>query len=189
MYDLEGNFKRSFKQKSEGDSRFYEQMFNYDKENLICYDEVNNKVPFLFVSKKDGSITKEIIPPFKEKKYFFQVLRMENSSRGAFPEPYSRIIPFDGNWILFEPSCDTVYTLMPDYSLRPFIARKPSIQTMNPEIFLVLRLVSDRYYFMEGITNIFDFEKKQRVSEKILHIRYTGKGFFQLHHIQWGLYI
>ena len=161
VYDLEGNFKRSFKQKSDGDSRFYEQMFNYDKENLICYDEVNKKIPFLFVSKKDGSINKEIIPPFKEKKYFFQVLRMENSSRGAFPEPYSRIIPFNGNWILFEPSCDTAYTLMPDYSLRPFIARTPSIQTMNPEIFLVLRLVSDRYYFMEGITNIFDFEKNK----------------------------
>lgn len=178
VYDLEGNFKRSFKQKSEGDSRFYEQMFNYDKENLICYDEVNKKIPFLFVSKKDGSITKEIIPPFKEKKYFFQVLRMENSSRGAFPEPYSRIIPFNGNWILFEPSCDTVYTLMPDYSLRPFIARTPSIQTMNPGIFLVLRLVSDRYYFMEGITNIFDFEKNKGFPKTYFVYDTQEKDFF-----------
>ena len=35
VYDLEGNFKRSLKQKTEGDSQFYWEIFNYDKENLI----------------------------------------------------------------------------------------------------------------------------------------------------------
>ena len=33
VYDLEGNFKRSLKQKTEGDSQFYWEIFNYDKEN------------------------------------------------------------------------------------------------------------------------------------------------------------
>ncbi|MCB6502479.1 hypothetical protein LI148_18770, partial [Colidextribacter sp. 210702-DFI.3.9] len=86
-------FKRSLKQKTEGDSQFYWEIFNYDKENLICYDEINAEIPFLLVSKQDGSITKEIRPSFKEKKYFFQVLRMENSTRAAGPGSYSRITP------------------------------------------------------------------------------------------------
>lgn len=161
VYDLGGNFKRSFKQKTEGDSQYYGQIFNYDKENLICYDEINAEIPFLLVSKQDGSITKEIRPSFKEKKYFFQVLRMENSTRCTMPGPYSRITPFNGNWILLEPSSDTIYTLMPDCSLRPFIVRTPSIHTMDPEVFLIPRLISNRYYFMEGIKNVYDFRKEE----------------------------
>lgn len=161
VYDLEGNFKRSFKQKTEGDSQYYGQIFNYDKENLICYDEINAEIPFLLVSKQDGSITKEIRPSFKEKKYFFQVLRLENSTRAAGPGSYSRITPFNGNWILLEPSSDTIYTLMPDCSLRPFIARTPSIHTMDPEVFMIPRLISNRYYFMEGIKNVYDFSKEE----------------------------
>ena len=161
VYDLEGNFKRSLKQKTEGDSQFYWEIFNYDKENLICYDEINAEIPFLLVSKQDGSITKEIRPSFKEKKYFFQVLRMENSTRAAGPGSYSRITPFNGNWMLLEPSSDTIYTLMPDCSLRPFIARTPPIHTMDPEVFLIPRLISNRYYFMEGIKNVYDFRKEE----------------------------
>ena len=95
------------------------------------------RYPSCSYRKQDGSITKEIRPSFKEKKYFFQVLRMENSTRGAKPGPYSRITPFNGNWILLEPSSDTIYTLMPDCSLRPFIARTPPIHTMDPEVFLI----------------------------------------------------
>ena len=161
VYDLEGNFKRSIKQKQDGDTQFYLDIFNYDKENLICYDEINAEIPFLLVSKQDGSITKEIRPSFKEKKYFFQVLRMENSTRAAGPGSYSRITPFNGNWILLEPSSDTIYTLMPDCSLRPFIARTPPIHTMDPEVFLIPRLISNRYYFMEGIKNVYDFRKEE----------------------------
>lgn len=161
VYDLEGNFKRSFKQKTEGDSQYYGQIFNYDKENLICYDEINAEIPFLLVSKQDGSITKEIRPSFKEKKYFFQVLRMENSTRCAGPGSYSRITPFNDNWILLEPSSDTIYTLMPDCSLRPFIVRTPPIHSMNPEVFLIPRLISNRYYFMESIKNVYDFRKEE----------------------------
>ena len=54
VYDLKGNFKRSFKQKQEGDTQFYLDIIDYDKDNLICYDECNADIPFLLVSKQDG---------------------------------------------------------------------------------------------------------------------------------------
>ena len=161
VYDLDGNFKRSFKQKSDGGSRSYDDIFNYDKENLICYDELNNEIPFLLVSKQDGNITKEIKVPFKEKKLFSQILRQKEGTRAAGPGLYSRIIPYNNNWILIEPSSDTIYTLIPDCSLRPFIVKTPPVHTMNPEFYLILRLISDRYYFMESIKNVFDFGKKE----------------------------
>ena len=178
VYDLEGNFKRSFKQKNDGGSRSYDDIFNYDKENLICYDELNNEIPFLLVSKQDGNITKEIKVPFKEKKLFFQILRQKEGTRAAGPGLYSRIIPYNNNWILIEPSSDTIYTLMPDCSLRPFIAKTPPVHTMNPEFYLILRLISDRYYFMESVKNVYDFRKEEGFPRTYFMYDTQEKDFF-----------
>ena len=179
VYDLEGNFKRSIKQKQDGDTRFYLDIFNYDKENLICYDELNEEIPFLLVSKQDGSITKEIKTPFKEKKLLIQLLRHEGGTRSARPGNYSRITPFKGSWILLEPSSDTIYTLMPDYSLRPFIVRTPPVHTMNPESFLILKLISDRYYFMESVKNVYDFSKEEGFPRTYFVYDTQEKDFFR----------
>ena len=178
VYDLEGNFKRSFKQNDKGKSLFYWEIFNYDKKNLICYDELNEEIPFLLISKQDGSITKEIKVPFKEKKVFIQLLKYEGGIRTAGPGNYSRITPFKGNWILLEPSSDTIYTLMPDCSLRPFIAKTPPVHTLDPEFYLILKLVSDRYYFMESIKNVYDFKKEEGFPKTYFVYDTQEKDFF-----------
>ena len=176
---MEGNFKRSLNQRSEKSS-FYVEMLDYDKDNLICYDKFNFEVPFLLVSKQDGSITKEITVPYKEKQLFHIVERLydKGETRAAGPGPYNSIIPFKGNWILFEASSDTVYTLMPDYSLRPLIARTPPIHTMDPGVFVVLRLISDRYYFMESVTNIYDCNTGEGFPRKYFAYDTQEKKFF-----------
>jgi len=178
VYDLEGNFKRSFKQNDKGNSQFYWGIFNYDKENLICYDICNDEIPFLLISKQNGSITKEIKVPFKEKNLFIQILRLEGNTRSAGPGNYSRIIPYNNNWILLEPSSDTIYTLMPDFSLRPFIAKTPPVHTLDPELFLILRLISDRYYFMESVKNVYDFRKEEGFPRTYFMYDTQEKDFF-----------
>jgi len=45
------------------------------------------------------------------------------------------MIPYRDGWLLNEISADTIYKYSPDAGLIPFIVRKPSVQTMNPEIF------------------------------------------------------
>lgn len=162
VYDLYGKFKRSFKHKQAGGSLFYTEIFNYDRDHLICYDQYNKEIAFVLISKQDGSITKEIKIPFAEKKEA-RALRIDERGMtySVSPGPYRTIIPFKGNWILLELSSDTVYTLLPDYCLYPFLIRTPSIQTMNPEVMLFLRSFSDRYYFMETIKNEYNFDTKE----------------------------
>ena len=153
VYDLFGNFKRSFKHKEGGGSLFYTEIFNYDRNNLICYDKYNEEIPFVLISKQDGSIIKDIKIPFKEKK----ILQQSSENGTVSPGPYRTIIPFKGNWLLLELSSDTIYTFLPDYSFRPFMVRTPPLQSMDPEVFLILRFLSARYYFMETIKNVYDF--------------------------------
>lgn len=162
VYDLYGNFKRSLKHKEGGGSIYYTDIFNYDKDHLICYDEYNEEIPFVLISKQDGSITKEIKIPFKEKKAA-RITKEDKANDMVYtvgPGPCRTIIPFNGTWILSEVSSDTIYTLLPDYSLQPFMVRTPSIQSMNPEVFLMLRLFSERYYFMETIKNVYDWDSE-----------------------------
>ena len=104
VYDLYGNFKRSFKHKNGTDSQFYSDIFNYDRQHLICYDEYDKELPFVLISKQDGSITQEIKIPFKEKKFLSQIRKTgENNGRaviGVGPGHYYSIFPFNDNWLL-----------------------------------------------------------------------------------------
>ena len=159
VYDLLGNFKRSFSHK---ENTWYRQVDNFDRNNLICQvsgfeEEVRNS--FLIVSKQDGSITKEIEIPFNEKKSTIIQLIDEAEQKFYSAGPGNQeLIPLDNNWLLVEPSSDTIYRLLPDYSIIPFIARTPPIESMNPEVFLFPGVITDRYYFMQTVKKEYDFE-------------------------------
>ncbi len=181
VYDLEGNFNRSFTYAENTDNSFYTEISNYDKGQLICKSEYSKETGFNLISKQDGSITKEIKIPYKEKKVLAQTLedKENNSMRWVSPGAYSTLIPHNDNWILSELSSDTVYTFLPDQSLRPFLVRSPSIQTMNPEEFLIFRLISDRYYFMETIKNAWDFSEGKGFPRTFLMYDTQEKDFFK----------
>ena len=163
VYDLYGKFKRSFTHKEDTKATGFRNIFNYDKDNLLCFDEFNEEIAFVLVSKQDGSITKEIKIPFKEKKFLQQRVIDEASGMVYSQKPprYRPMTPYNGNWILIEFSSDTVYSFMPDRSLRPFIVRAPPVQSMDPEVMLRLRLLSDRYYFMDAVKNEYNFNTRE----------------------------
>jgi len=158
IYDFYGKFKRSFEHK--GSDSYYDDIFNYDKYNLICYNILDKEIPFLIISKHDGSIIKEIKVPFKNKTNLMQSTKEGERYLVVTAGHYRSIAPYKGNWILTEVSSDTLYSFSQNYGLHPFIIRTPPIQSMNPEVMIVLRLISDRYYFMETIKNEFDFNNR-----------------------------
>ena len=176
VYDLNGKFKRSFKhKKNSGDPFkpiFYTEIYNYDKNNLICYDQRNetSSRSFVLISKKDGNITREFKIPFKENISLTvrskPVIIVESATKStaqsfsATPGRNRSIILFKGNWMLLDLSSDTVYTLLPDYNLHPLFVRTPAIHSMSPKVFLLLSFISDRYYFMDAMK--FEYDMKTR---------------------------
>jgi hypothetical protein len=158
VYDLFGKFKRSLMYQEYAKKRMaYSNIFNYDKDNLICYDNsINNEdVLYVLISKQDGSITKEIKIPVKKK-----ITLTATGGEGDFSTFYGatvffNIAPFNSNFLLSAISSDTMYILSPDHSLRPFILKTPLLQSMDPEVALIFRFFSGRYYFMETIKNEF----------------------------------
>lgn len=175
VYDLEGNFKRSFKHEEGG--IYYDQIFNFDRENLICYDGyftddgVANEQSFRIVSKQDGSITREIHIPIQKKIWTAMVRRDEASQMtyGIQPPTHHPIIPHLDHWKLIEPSSDTIYTYSKDYSMKPFLARTPSVQSMDPAVFLFASVLTDRYYFLEVVEKNYNFDTTEIPSTDLVY--------------------
>ena len=148
VYDLYGNFRRSFKQK---EGFLYEFFYAYDRDNLICndfrifIDEKRKNETFFIFSKQDGSIVKQIEIPYQQQK--LAKLRVGGMSISALFFP---VIKHNGNWILTSPSSDTIFSYLPDHTMTPFIVRTPSIHSMTPEVFLFPGVFTNRYYFMES---------------------------------------
>lgn len=163
VYDLDGNYKRTISYKR---GALVTVLIDFDTDNFLSQniyapENENSGETFLFLSKKDGSMT-DIKVPYQERKSIALVrVNEDGSMQGAFPENSDFIDPFRDGWLLTEPSADTIYFYKPDRSLKPFIVRTPSVQTMSPEVFLFPGVLTDDYYFMQSVTKEYDFDKNE----------------------------
>ena len=178
VYDLYGQFKRCLNLDREVSS-----VFDYDKSNLIGYDmsdyhnkgKDRSKSYHVIISKQDGSITREIFIPFK-------TINTPIVTNGdGFVANYSYQIRLShGKCTLIETSADTLYNYAPDGTLSPFIVRTPSAQAMTPEVFLYMGIYTDRYYFMETVKNVFNFEKGNGFFADVLMYDKEEKAIYQV---------
>ena len=174
VYDLYGKFLRRLPVRED-----YMSFQNYDRDHLICGDSpasVDEKStesqPSAIISKKDGSIVKEIRVYFKQ-----GVNTRVNGGDGDFiyiiflSGMVKSVIPYHDSWILTELSSDTIYRLLPDLKMVPFMARTPSIHSMNPEIFLFPVIFTDHYYFMETLRKESDRSTGSFPRKKMIYDR------------------
>ncbi|MDR2118365.1 MAG: 6-bladed beta-propeller [Tannerellaceae bacterium] len=174
VYDLFGNFKRSFDyMEGEDESSMfkkeigYNPICNFDRNNLIFQDctnarnfmgrggvyvDLDPRDIFYIISKQDGSITKKIPVPFEKK--ILQIVF--HPSGGVGKVSNLGLTPYHDRWILVEPSADTVYSYSADHVMKPFIVRTPSVQSMDPEVFLFPGVITDRYCFMQSVKKEYD---------------------------------
>lgn len=152
VYDLYGNFLRNIHR----DKVKWINASNYNSDFLIAREspsaqkgkDTDNQL-FVLISKQNGNVVKDFRIYF-EKKIDWGITNHAGNT-GAAPRPYP-IIPYHDGWLLMEPSSDTIFRISQDYSLSPFMARTPSIQSMKPAVFLLPCIFTDRYHFMETIT-------------------------------------
>jgi hypothetical protein len=167
-YDLYGKFLRRF---PVNEDVSYSSVQNYDKEHLICgettfkADEKSTESqPYAIISKKDGSIVHVIRIHFQK-----GVNTRVSAEGGMMVVPLSANIksniPHQNSWILTELSSDTIFRFLPDFNITPFMARTPTIHSMNPEIFLLPVILTDHYYFMETLRK--EVERRPAMFQRI----------------------
>ena len=154
VYDLKGNFKRSFKTI---DENYYTELLDYDDGHLLAYKKPagphDESSCHLLISKQDGSLTKEIR---------FPIDRIETPifTHGELTSTpfFCLTAPYGDRWALTVTSSDTIYRYDADGSAHPLIVRTPSIHGMDPQVFLYPTILTDRYYFLRAQKKEFDLE-------------------------------
>ena len=162
VYDSEGNYKRSFDYL---DGTLYDPIKILDEERLIAYDDYfeYDKVPekrdcYLILSREDGRLLEKIHIPYEEKKSLIIMRRDLNGKlTGNWGIRNTLMPPYQDGWLLIEPSADTIYTYSASRGLMPLIVRTPSVQGMDPEVFLFPTIFTDRYVFMQAVERSFNF--------------------------------
>lgn len=143
----------------DGDTGFYNYIFNYDKEYLICYKGYSpgidsDKSSHILLSKQDGHVSREIRLPYNGD-IKTPVITTEE---GSITPGFYLTIPNQKDWVIMRTSSDTIYNYSTENNtLYPIIIRTPTIQSMDPEIFLFPTVITDRYYFMRTMKKEIDF--------------------------------
>lgn len=154
VYDLKGNFKRSFKTV---DENYYTELLDYDDGHLLAYKKPagphDESSCHLLIAKQDGSPAKEIRFPIDQ----VETPIFTHGKLTSTPFFYLTV-PYGDRWALTVTSSDTIYRYDADGNASPLIVRSPSIHGMDPQVFLYPTILTDRYYFLRAQKKEFDLE-------------------------------
>ena len=157
VYDLEGNFKRSFKHREEHE---FVDVTDFDKDYLVCFDEAifmdmvktetdNSRIYHFLISKKDGSIVQEISVPYE--KLNAPMVQVDGVTSITFVKT---VMPLNKDMLIIQNSSDTIYRFTAkEHQLVPFLVKIPST---NPERLMTIGTVTPRYCFLQTIDKTFN---------------------------------
>jgi len=131
-------------------------IFNYDENTLLAHrqnnlekkqDRTRDGYDYVFLSKHDGTIVSTVN------------IRQPNSMPLIKKEivvfiPSKCIVKDGQDYIITDHALDTVYQILNNKQLIPFLIREPSVFKTSPSIFLDVFMKTDRYVFF--LKTIFD---------------------------------
>ena len=165
IYTLKGEYKRTLNY-SNGFSNL--RIYNFDDETLLVYvdDERSSmiklftgtggqtpikfedpKLPYMLMSKKDGTIISELNILIQERYALSYV--GENTLR-LYRLPYNRYHGED--LVIADMSSDTIYKLSKNKELTPLFIRKPSVSSSNPLVVWSSMFITDKFSFLHIAT-------------------------------------
>ncbi|MDR2040038.1 MAG: 6-bladed beta-propeller [Bacteroidales bacterium] len=175
VYSEEGEYKRTL---HFPDRTTFSPVFDFDNETLLAYDadyliyksnltasitfgfskidsinSINNKQPYVFLSKKDGSIVSNLDIYLPER---ISTVHVNQAKKSFSTTPTQKIIKYGVDFLLTDIASDTVYLLSQDKILTPVFVRKPSVQLMQPQTILNMQLITDKFLYMKK--HVFDTE-------------------------------
>ena len=175
VFSADGNFLRQFNFPA---NSWIRNLYNFDDETLLAYNQdrvgvsyegdnnMNQKMPYVFLSKSDGSLISRLNLSFSKRVSDTQITN--NSSSGmsgiTITSP-NQNVKFGDEFVIADRSSDTVFLLTQDKKLSPLFVRKPSaFGDENRTIIMSVHFKTDKYLFF--LTYLLDWNEVKRQSEK-----------------------
>ena len=155
VYTLNGKYKRTLKYPT--DSRLRLTAYNFDDETMLVYDieglrdKTYKNKPYMFLSKKDGSITSTLNISFTERYDTRVITQSEVSGQSYFSSSSVTITNRRHNgqdFVIADVSSDTIYRLTKNRDLIPFIVRTPSVHSTDPHLTCTPVAIADKFILL-----------------------------------------
>ena len=156
------------------------ELYNFDEQTLFAYnrhrnrsddapEDINQTMPYVFLSKKDGSVVSRLDLSFPERRSDTYRLTTEN---GILPIRigYTYNVKFGQEYIIADKSTDTVYVLTQDKKLTPLFVRTPSVFDENQLISAFVGFKTDTFLFFTTMSYDWHDLIKQYVETKDIRL-------------------
>lgn len=192
VYSFKGDFKRVLSIPSEVKSRFFTELYDYDKDYLIGYngsidDDGINDMPYKLINKKSGDIvllkitTEHHISPIVNQNV---EIKDEDGTRLIISDrtfiPRHSLLRNGLEYLIAEYSSDTLY-LYKNNQLSPLAVRMPSVYSTSSPLVLV------PYLFTDSVLNIrlYTTEYNSRKSSEMMDL-FWNRNTNKIE--QWNIY-
>ena len=196
VYSENGNYLR---QLNYPDSSWIAHIYNFDEHTLFAYneyregfdaDEINQKTPYVLLSKKDGSEFSRLDISFSKRRSARQRINLgegiTNASLVISSYATKPTIKYGNEYIISDKSSDTVYLITQNKKLTPLFVRTPTVFEENRLSTLSVYFKTDTHLFFNSFTYVWSevtalIKKGQRPSfsnaKKIAYDIRTGQVF------------
>ena len=165
VYSEDGQFLRQF---YFPEGSWIGDLYNFNDTTLLAYNgfrpassdsddealKTNQKTPYVFISKKDGSFISRVDLSFPERLSDAYVeFPLENTMRQIRIGYSHRREKYDDEFVIADFSSDTIYLLTQDKNLKPLFVRKPSVFSRTQFHTIVLpHFKTDKHLFIYALT-------------------------------------
>ena len=155
VFSEDGKFLRQFNFPA---NSWIKDLYNFDDNTLLAYnqdrlrtldDDINQKIPYVFLSKSDGSIISRVNLSFHKRISDTQITNDSSiGMTGITIITNNRNSKFGDEFVIADRSSDTIFLLKKDKKLTPLFVRTPSVlNNENQLIVMSVHYKTDKYLF------------------------------------------
>jgi len=159
VYSTNGKFLRKF---NFPDGSWVVDICNFNDETLLVYNghrqdwndkgNINQIKPYVFLSKKDGSVVSRLDLSFPKRMSDKYNLKIDDKNVRQIAIGMTHNAKFGQEFVIADRSCDTVFLLKQDKKLTPLFVRTPSCFNENKLVTMGIDFKTDKFLFFGALT-------------------------------------
>ena len=163
VYRLDGSYVKTWPAL---DDEIIESMYDYNDSLLIgWYDGIEKSTKYYFQSKTDSTYFQNLLTIPAERKVSRGIIKRIPHGGFMVDAPVASFVFQNGQYLIADPSNDTIFRLTDKQTFEPVFTRTPSIHSQDPKVALDYGVESKDYIFITAVELEYDFDTHEGLTQ------------------------
>ena len=163
VYRLDGSYVKTLPALN---NEIVEDMYDYNDSLLIgWYDGIQKSTEYYFQSKNDSEYFQNLLTIPAERKVSRSIIKRIPHGGFMVDAPLTPLVFQNGQYLIADPSNDTIFRLTENRTLESVFTRTPSIHSQDPKVALNYGLESKDYIFITAVDLEYDFDTQEGLTQ------------------------